>query len=130
MDKFQNKDTQQPPGSPRQKFTWWWIYAVLFVFLLVPYYINTSSGSKEISWQQFEKDILSRKAVERIQVVNNETAEVYIKKEFANDPYFKEVMQKAIGKGVNEGPHYIFTIGSVESFERKMEEGQKNFSPA
>lgn len=94
--------------------------------LLFPYVSGLFSPIKEITWQQFQNDILSRNAVEKIVVVNNETAEVYIKKDLANDPQFKDVFKPAIGNGIKEGPHYVFNIGSVESFERKMDEVQKN----
>lgn len=127
-DKNLNKP-KPPKQTPPIRFNWWWIYLLLLAGIMIPYFINSSSTGKKITWQQFERDIISRKAVERIDIVNNETAEVYIKKELANDPYFKDVMKPVIGKGTNEGPHYIFNIGSVESFERKIDEAQKNFSP-
>ena len=132
MNNRQHEYKKQPaPSPPKRKLNWWsWIYIVLFGLLLIPYFIQSASGAKEITWQQFEKDILTRKAVERIEVINNETAQVYIKKEFASDAYFREVMKPAFGKGVSEGPHYSFAIGSVESFERRMDEAQKNFSPS
>ena len=76
---------------------------LLLLLILYPSFINNFSAGKEITWQQFEKDILSRKAVEKIVVVNNEKAEVYIKKEFANDTMFKDVFKPAIGKGIKPG---------------------------
>ena len=117
---------RQKTPKPGKQFRWWWVYLILFALVLVPYFAGVLSSAKEITWQQFEKDILSRKAVDHIVVVNNERAEVYIKKELANDPQFKDVFKPVIGKGISQGPHYIFNIGSVESFERKMEEAQKN----
>lgn len=111
---------------PKRKFKWWWIYLVLLGALLLPYVSGLFSPVKEITWQQFQNDILGRNAVEKIVVINNETAQVYIKKGMANDPQFKDVFKPAIGSGIREGPHYIFNIGSVESFERKMDEAQKN----
>ena len=56
----------------------WWIYLFILALLLLPSLLNVFSARKEITWQQFEKDILSRKAVEKIVVINNEKAEVYI----------------------------------------------------
>ncbi|HWC55097.1 MAG TPA: ATP-dependent zinc metalloprotease FtsH [Chitinophagaceae bacterium] len=117
---------RQNNAPPKRQFKWWWIYLLLLAALLFPYVSGLFSPIKEITWQQFQNDILSRNAVEKIVVVNNETAEVYIKKDLANDPQFKDVFKPAIGKGIKEGPHYVFNIGSVESFERKMDEVQKN----
>ncbi len=128
--KRENKNTSPQKSKPGKRFRWWWlIYIILFGFIIFNFVFNNFFPSaKEITWQQFEKNILSRHAVERIAIVNNEKANVYIKQEFANDPAFKEVMKSVIGKAVSSGPHYQFRIGSVESFERKLDEAQKNFS--
>lgn len=132
MDKYNRripgKPVPQKPVPSGNRFNWWWIYLFILALLFLPSLLNTASSGKEITWQQFERDILSRKAVEKIIVVNNEKAEVYIKQELVNDPVFKEVFKRTIGKGLNPGPHYSFNIGSVESFERKLDESQKNFS--
>ncbi len=118
------------PNPPERRFNWWWIYLLFFAFILVPSFMNNFSSSKEISWQQFEKDILSRNAVDKIELVNKETAEVYIKREFAKDSAFKDVFKPSFGGGLNAGPHYSFTIGSVETFEQKLDEGEKKYNIA
>ena len=120
-------DPQNPVPSGK-RFNRWWLYLFVLALLLLPSLLNIFSTGKEITWQQFERDILSRKAVEKIEVVNNEKAEVYIKKELANDTMFKDAFKPTFGTGINAGPHYSFNIGSVESFERKLDEAQKDFS--
>jgi AFG3 family protein len=112
-------------GLSGKKFNWTWVYVFIFILLISSSIFNFFPNGKEITWQQFEKEILHKNAVDKIVVVNNETAEVYIKKEMNNDPAFKDVLKPLIGKGLNPGPHYSFTIGSVESFERKLDEAQK-----
>lgn len=127
MNKKNNIGSTGSSDSGKRRFSWWLIYLVIFGVLIVPSIFNTFSATKEISWQQFEKNILSRKAVEKIVVINNEKAEVYIKRELVNDSMFKDVFKPAIGGGIKEGPHYYFNIGSVESFERKLDEAEKSF---
>ncbi len=105
-----------------------WIYVVLLSIFLLAVMIGNYSAVKEISWKEFEDNMLRKYAVEKIVVMNNEVAEVYIRKEFENDPYFKDVMKPPIAQQRNPGPHFQFRIGSVDSFERKMEEAQKNFT--
>src|SRR5665647_1882809 len=117
-----NNQMQEPSGN---RFKWWWIYLIMIGLLLFPTLWNNISTTKEITWQQFDKDMLSRKAVEKIEVVNNEKAEVYIKKDMANDSAFKDALKPTFGKGINQGPHYYFNIGSVETFDRKLEEAEK-----
>ncbi|MDX2049082.1 MAG: ATP-dependent zinc metalloprotease FtsH [Chitinophagaceae bacterium] len=117
---------QQPPAG--KSFKWWWIYVFMLLLILYPSVTRMFSAEREITWQRFERDMLSRKAVDKIIVVNNEKAEVYIKKELAGDTAFKEVFKPVMGKELNPGPHFSFNIGSVESFERKLDEAQKDFS--
>jgi AFG3 family protein len=109
-------------------FSWVWVYLfVLFAVILSPMFTN-SYGVQEITWQQFVTTILSRKATEKLVVINKEKVDVYIKKSFAGDTAFKDAFKPAFGRGVNSGPHYTFTIGSVESFEKNMDEAEKGFS--
>jgi len=129
MEQHRNKKDLQEnrqPG-PAKKIPYSWIYLIIFFLLLIPSLFNLTSSAKEITWKQFENDMLSRHAVDKIEVVNNETAQVYIKKEFSNDPQFSNEFKRQFG-GINAGPHYKFNIGSVESFERKLDEAQKNIS--
>ena len=99
-----------------------WLFWILLSTLMIPYLINrTANGPKEISWHEFEINMLRNKAVERLEVVNNEKVQVFIKKQLSNDPRFKEIM-----KTTGRGPQYFFQIGAVESFEHKLEEAQKD----
>jgi AFG3 family protein len=123
-----NKNSKQPRTTPSERRTRWLMYLLLLSFLILPSLINSYSSTKEIAWQQFENDMLSRKAVEKINVINNERAEIYIKNTFAGDSMFKEVFKPAFGKGLYPGPHYVVNIGSIESFERKLDDAEKNFS--
>jgi len=114
-------------GKTQPKFSWIWIYVIILLYLVVPP-LFASYAVKEITWQQFSKDMLNRKAVARLEVINKEKVEVYLKKSFAGDSAFKDVFKPAFGNGINSGPHYAFNIGSVESFERNMDEAEKTFS--
>lgn len=54
--------------------------------------------------------------VEKILVINEKTVEVYIKKEaLATDEY------KAVSNN-KKGPHYTFTVGSIDYFQKQLEE--------
>ncbi len=124
------KAAQKQPDRPRVKIGFWWItLLVLFVILFYFLYRPVSAG-RVISWQRFQTEMLSRGAVEKLVVQNQEMATVYIKKEFANDSAFRAVMTPRWGQGIQPGPHYRFTIGSVESLERKLEEAQRGLPPA
>lgn len=115
----------------RWKFRAWWIYlAALLIFGLL-YFLKDyhNSTPMTIIWNDFEKNILSRNAADSIAVIDGQTAEVYIKPSFADDPYFRPVMKPWGGKEVTPGPHFVFNIGSVETFDRRLDEAQKGLPP-
>jgi AFG3 family protein len=114
------------PGF-QDKRTW---FILLGIILLVIFFSTSRffSAPKEITWRDFETSIISRNAVDKIVVVNKETAEVYIKSSLKNDTVFHEVIKTPLG--IKAGPHYTFNIGSVEVFERKLDEAQVNVPPA
>lgn len=111
------------PQKP-QKFKWSgiWLYLLLLAVVLAPQFGGKSTS--EITWQQFEKDILSRKAVARLEVINGETVDVFLKPSFANDKQFKDAFKSTWG--TNQGPHYTFSIGSSDSFDKELNEAEKN----
>jgi AFG3 family protein len=126
LAKLQNNTTNpQPPEPPEKKFRVpWWTLAFL-VLLASPLLIRTfTTTPKEISWQEFREKVLTKNAVDRIVVVNDEYAEIYLKPTALKDTAFKDVARDS-----NIGPHFIITIGSIESFERKLDEAQQEISP-
>lgn len=114
-------------GKFKPKFPGYLFYAILVALLIIPYLFNTGQV-RDISWQMFERDILRRHAVEKILIINNEIAEIYIKKELAEDSLFKDVFKPRYWNKINPGPHFQFNIGSVETFEKKLEDAQAGFS--
>ncbi|WP_276370772.1 ATP-dependent zinc metalloprotease FtsH [Chryseolinea sp. H1M3-3] len=122
MDKKSN-DTRPKWKLPKVNIP----LVIFLVFVLVLIFLpNFFSSPGEITWYQFQKDMLKRKAVDRIVVINRETAEVYIKKEFSKDSAFADALRSPIIGGLNPGPHFTFNIGSVESFEHKLELAQQD----
>jgi AFG3 family protein len=124
------KKQVQPPSvkPPGTRFGMQWLFLLLFGLLIVTFLIGSSTAPKEISWKEFEIELLQKGAIEKITIVNNEVAEIFIKKEFSDKPEFKEVMKVRFMDGINSGPHYQLYIGSVDLFENKLNEAQKGFS--
>lgn len=117
-----------PPDNPGGGLRFpWWIFYLVFLFLIFFLPVFRAPEGKETTWQAFEKDMISRKAVQKVVVINGERVEVYLKDAMAKDPLFKDAFKKSFTRGSLEGPQYFFSIGSVESFDRKMDEAEKNF---
>jgi cell division protease FtsH len=113
-------------STPQKQFFWAVVYLFILLMLFFPYLPGITNSVKEISWQQFENEIISRNAVEKINILNKEDVEIFIKPDMANNHYFKDVFESGIGRKINPGPHYRFSIGSIETFERRLDEAQKN----
>ncbi|MGV3502873.1 MAG: ATP-dependent zinc metalloprotease FtsH [Adhaeribacter sp.] len=119
---------QLPPAAPTpgRWYASWWFY----LLLLAAFYLSTQYGEnpvpREITWQEFARDLLRRQAVDRLEVINNEKVEVYLKMSLAQDTAFQQALKPVFGKDLNPGPHYQFSIGSVESFESKLDKAQQD----
>ena len=100
-----------------------------YIFLLLLFsllYFIQPSGTEEISWMQFKREILPAHDVAKIEIVNNEVAEIYLKPDRLKKENYKHLEQKKIFNS-STGPHYKLNIGSVENFEKQLDEAQKNF---
>ncbi len=112
------------PSFPKFNFNLYWIYGLVLIILFAIQFMNFGGRPREITWNDFEKDILSKDDVARLEVVNREQVRVYIKKEKLGEERYRAVRTKGLGNAINEGPHFFFTIGDVGTFEKKLEDAQ------
>jgi len=112
------------PKQPRFNFNFYWIYGLILLMIIGTSLFDWGNHPKDATWSQFSTWIKNND-IDRIVVVNKELVQVYIKKTKLTDPAFKAVSKKSFGNGVNEGPHYAFTIGDVGSFKKDLDEVQK-----
>ncbi len=125
-DKETTNDPKQD-GNPKPPYGGYgisWFYIMLFTFMGVFYLMNNASNFiREISWSEFEENMLSQQDVEKIVVVNKEIAEIYIKQDRLSDPKYREGPSSTLS---GTGPHFRMTIGSVDSFENKLQQAQQD----
>ena len=121
-NKENNKNTPKKKGiNTKPKFNIYWIYGILAVIFIGLQFINFGgSETKEVTMERFLTDFLKGNEVEKVNIYNGEDAEVFIKKEFLGSEKHKDV-SKGFRGNVNTGPHYKFTIGSVEVFTQRLE---------
>lgn len=119
----QQKNKDQKPKDPRMRvFEFRFDPASFLVTSLVTYYIyrsffpGESGSSREITWQEFRADFLDKGLVEKLTVLNGNRVRVDLNREAAAQAY----------PDSSEHPvtHVYFSIGSVDSFERKLEQAQ------
>jgi cell division protease FtsH len=105
-----------------------WFYAMLALILIFSLFTNYGSRTKEISWLEFDRKMLSQNDVEKIVVVNQTIAKIYIKQDRLSDPKYSDLQGFFFQS--KTGPHYSIQLGSLERFENKLEEAQKDFPEA
>ncbi|KAI0080274.1 ATP-dependent metallopeptidase Hfl [Panus rudis PR-1116 ss-1] len=77
---------------------------------------SASPSSREITWQEFRTAFLDKGLVDKLIVVNRSKVRVKLHSNATGTMY----PNSALGGG-----DYYFSIGSVEAFERKLDEAQK-----
>lgn len=90
----------------------------LFVAYLLYRMVIPSENSKEITWQEFRTTFFDKGLVEKLSVINRSRVRVDLHREATAQMYPESPAQ-------HSNFHYYFSIGSVEAFERKLEDAQK-----
>eukprot|EP00873_Tetraselmis_striata_P027826 jgi/Tetstr1/448090/TSEL_035389.t1 len=98
---------------------------LLFSLTLTLALALTSMGQQdvqEISFQRFKTDLLARDLVEKVEVANKTQVKVYV---VPGGSQSNELQTMPPAQGTSGGVYkYYFNIGSIESFERKLEDAQ------
>ena len=105
----------------KKGFSVYWIYFIIALILLGIQLFTFQKSGKEITVNEFFSRIVPSGDVERLVVVNKEYVEVYIHPDSLRKPGYEDVRTTMFGTP-NPGPHFIFSIGSLEHFESKLEE--------
>jgi len=105
-DNLKNQNKEDINKNPR-KFNFYWIYAIVGVLLFAAYFFPTDL-SKETSWMEVQKMLIDQD-VTKIEVINNELVNVFIKKEaIDNKAKYKDLKQNVLSSK-SESPQYHFS---------------------
>jgi len=130
-----NDMKNRPPGSGRTggpdnnkkpRFSPYWIYGGIILALLVINFMYSGGGPQELNPSRYNT-MLKNRDVEKIRIVNQETAEIFIKPEKLNKPEYEELFSKGLGSIPQAGPHFYFTIGTVEQFLSDLETAYERY---
>ncbi|KAK3068989.1 AAA ATPase afg3, partial [Teratosphaeriaceae sp. CCFEE 6253] len=92
-----------------------------FVAYLLYRLVMPTENSREITWQEFRNTFLDKGLVEKLVVINANRVRVYLQRESVATMYPDSPASQ-------QGFYYYFSIGSVEAFERRVEEAQNSLS--
>jgi len=105
----------------------YWIYGVIIIAFLAIQWFTLGAGPVETNWMEVKNTMLQSNDIKKIIVVNREEAQIYLK-ETSYDKY-AEKLKNGFTAPAKIGPHFFFTIGSVETFEASLQEAQETLSP-
>ena len=121
------KGNKKSPGGVKftPKFNPIYIYGILLIaFFAIQYY--TSGGAPiETSWQEVKNTMLKNGDIDKIVVVNKSESDIYLKE--GSYEKYKNKLTQGFGAPTKVGPHFFFTIGSIDVFEKNLESAQAEF---
>ncbi|GBF66752.1 mitochondrial respiratory chain complexes assembly protein [Trichophyton mentagrophytes] len=120
-----NDDKDQPKGPQFKIMDFKFDAGNFLIAAFISYYVYRSifpgESSRDITWQEFRNTFFDKGLVEKLTVVNRSKVRV-------------ELDRDAVAKLYPESPatnmnfHYYFTIGSVEAFERRLDDAHRELN--
>lgn len=118
-----NKLTGKDPKKP--KFNFYWIYGILAVVFIGIQFLNWGGTAEKTDWRAL-KDMLAEGDVEKIILVNKETAEVYIKPDRLNQEKYKDVNKdQSFGQPTAQ---FYYNVADPATFMEDVQEAQEGMS--
>lgn len=111
------KNTPKNKGIKPPKFNFYWIYGGIFVLFLVYQFFSAGDlSSKNLSQNEF-KTILADNDISRIDIVNKNIANIYIKKESQGKEKHKKNKTSLYA---GDSPMYSYSFGDLQNFEKEL----------
>lgn len=118
MEPVQKPDNPENPSGGKPNVGW--VFLIFFGMLIWLWFFNSQGTLSEISWNEFETELLIPGKVAKLDVVNNERVEVYLKTDSLPDENTQQLFERS------QGPQFYFNIGSVEVFHEQLKRVQEN----
>lgn len=110
-------------GKSSPKFNVYWVYIVIIAAIFLLNFFYSGRNAIESNWQEVKNQMIANGEVAKLIVVTNQKKVEVFLKEKSLAKY-----SERLGKGFNavpkSGPHFFFTIGSVDTFEKQLAEAQ------
>jgi AFG3 family protein len=120
-----NQNNKQP-NNKKPKFNVFWIYGLIGIAFASMFFLEKGKKPVETNWQTIKNEFLLKDEIDRLVIVNKSFVEVYIKSEYLQPPKHSKVLNRGLSNFARSGPHYRFTISSVETFQKWLDEAQAN----
>ena len=121
----QNPSSGGKPNGSGPRFGTYWIYGIIALFLLGLNLFSMGKKAETITSQQLRSLVLSGD-VEKIVVIKNKNEARLFLTEAGVEKEANKTVARTPFNQKNRGPHYVYNIGSLETFEKSLSEMQQS----
>ncbi len=102
--------------------TIFWVFGIVLLLIGVMQFADFNGSPQTITWKEL-KTMLQNKDIERMVIINKEKVNIVLKEDRYNSSKYASLRAKKIPV---QGPHYYYTVSSIESFENRILDAQKD----
>ncbi|BDX38039.1 ATP-dependent zinc metalloprotease FtsH [Tenuifilaceae bacterium CYCD] len=111
------------PKAP--KFNVYWVYILIIAGIIFLQFFYSGKNAVVTSWQEVKNQMLANKEIKKLVVIRNQgKVEVYLKEDKLDK--YKDRLGSGFNSVPKSGPHFSFTIGSIETFDSQLKDAQVN----
>ena len=120
-----DSNKENKPKSPKAKFSSYWIYGAVFIVLIIFNFLNSDAlASKSLSKNKFE-EILNENEIEKILVVNNTTAQIYLTEDALAKSKYKDFKKGTFYRPGS--PIFEYNFGDQQNFENEVSSAKEKY---
>lgn len=117
---------KRPDKNLKTRFNSNWIFAIIVLAFIAVNLLYTGKTVQKTTTSDI-KEMIAKRDIEKIVVINKELAEIYLKKEALESDRYPKVPKPGKGFGMSvPKAHFTYNIGDISNFEPFLLEAQKN----
>jgi len=114
------KAPQRKPKKQNSPFNFYWIYAIVGVFLIGQILFSYGPKTPQINPIELEQ-MVKNNDIKKLVIVNKEIGRIYLTATaLQKEEYKKKLQDGLLGKSNDVGPHFHIEIGFPETFGEKL----------
>lgn len=114
------------PSGPGNLY---WIYGLILLFIVVAFYfLPDRKPGDEITYQKFQRELVERKLVSKVIVVNKRVVEVYLTEEALKMKQYARKPERSLFGTPVETPSAVFQVGSLDNIENYLQKNEIEYS--
>ncbi|HKK73516.1 MAG TPA: ATP-dependent zinc metalloprotease FtsH [Saprospiraceae bacterium] len=119
-----NNNNSENKGNGPSRFNSFWIYGIIALTLIAYTLVSNSIGAPEAKLDKYRlKQMLEKRHVESILVVNEKQAYITLKDNYLENEEYQDAQKTNFG---GDRPHYTKEVGPLDKFQEFVEDAQED----